>query len=879
MNPFPFFFLHKITKGKSAKGGKRGEDKALNQLSSLQYINVNASMSSRMSELLSAYYGKAGGAEGNASGSCSDLDSSAFDAPHFVRDMLQLEGPEELLRQDDEMVHQVKKLDSDMQMLVYENYNKFITATDTIRKMKQNVEGMEKDMGALEDTMQHISEASEGIAGTLADKRGCVDKLVRVRRLLKRLQFLLELPDRLSNSLERGNISQAVSWYAMSLEILQSNTGIKSFGSILRESEEIMEGLGAQLEAKAASSPHCTPETEFVKTLYFLRQLAPPETLQDQFVTYYSALFDDWLDCSRRALVEDEGSSLDFAVTQLAKGFLPLLVRAQTAFTKLFGDSSCWDSTSSSCSHITHVGMRRLMDSGTHRFFELLEAKLDLCGAQPSPHSSSAQDAQELRGMVATLNQVTLDVQAVAGTLHSEELPPKCKAFVMGVMRTRIKNTFFGRLCRVTADAVGELIATASDDSQFLRLEGVRSTFKRLTGYQSLIGDVMSKLSVEAERAAAACKPLVEQDEQSAATGDEDRREIVEHVHKCMWGYFCWLDAHLRNRAGLETVETVLALDDLTGAAAASVTPSQHPACLVGYSDDFFPAPPGCGEGSQGSPPLAFTSPRALLTLASLCRQCAAHLVPNVAELLMRLLPAPDLDFDHAFLKHVDKTAKDLLSLYVETVGGGLGSSWGADMRICDWSALPIPAREGSEAILGIVDGIDRVAADVSAVLGGHSSRTPQMPLLLRDGAYRRTGGRQLGRKHGVQLDIDRIFSNDIEVLRGETGFSRDDILCKVLKIACKAASEHIRTVIFGPGGFQRMQVDVEILHQAAPAYIADSAGLSDLQSLLDSIMVSSRDRTSLSTTEEALLGLREEDLSFIAESCLTKLLGGGASG
>lgn len=37
-------------------------------------------------------------------------------------------------------------LDSDMQMLVYENYNKFISATETIKRMKTNVEAMDTDM-------------------------------------------------------------------------------------------------------------------------------------------------------------------------------------------------------------------------------------------------------------------------------------------------------------------------------------------------------------------------------------------------------------------------------------------------------------------------------------------------------------------------------------------------------------------------------------------------------------------------------------------------------------------------------------------------------------------------------------------------------------
>ena len=35
------------------------------------------------------------------------------------------------------MVRDIKALDSDMQTLVYENYNKFISATDTIRKVRR----------------------------------------------------------------------------------------------------------------------------------------------------------------------------------------------------------------------------------------------------------------------------------------------------------------------------------------------------------------------------------------------------------------------------------------------------------------------------------------------------------------------------------------------------------------------------------------------------------------------------------------------------------------------------------------------------------------------------------------------------------------------
>ena len=40
-------------------------------------------------------------------------------------------------------------LDGEMQKLVYDNYNKFITATETIKEMKNDVYGMDPDMEAV----------------------------------------------------------------------------------------------------------------------------------------------------------------------------------------------------------------------------------------------------------------------------------------------------------------------------------------------------------------------------------------------------------------------------------------------------------------------------------------------------------------------------------------------------------------------------------------------------------------------------------------------------------------------------------------------------------------------------------------------------------
>lgn len=77
----------------------------------------------------------------------------------------------------------MKKLDSDMQMLVYENYNKFISATDTIRKMAQNVEGMETEMADLKTSMDRIASSSATVNTSLEGETERKSQVAQLNRI------------------------------------------------------------------------------------------------------------------------------------------------------------------------------------------------------------------------------------------------------------------------------------------------------------------------------------------------------------------------------------------------------------------------------------------------------------------------------------------------------------------------------------------------------------------------------------------------------------------------------------------------------------------------------------------------------------------------
>lgn len=132
-----------------------------------------ATRTERIKNLLSSYYGSSDGSQtqgpvhaaagydvsGQPDNSYSTrvpataLDSPASNPERHILLMLKSYPLEKLLGEHRGMAREIKNLDSDMQQLVYENYNKFIAATDTIRAMKSNVDSMETDMNKLKVIM------------------------------------------------------------------------------------------------------------------------------------------------------------------------------------------------------------------------------------------------------------------------------------------------------------------------------------------------------------------------------------------------------------------------------------------------------------------------------------------------------------------------------------------------------------------------------------------------------------------------------------------------------------------------------------------------------------------------------------------------------
>lgn len=178
------------------------------------------------------------------------LESSEFDVDAVTSALLQRASLGDLLRQANKLNREIGALDSGLQRMVYENYAKFISATDTVKKMSENVGSMENGMSALQEKMEGIVKSAESVSEALAPKRESIEQLSGVTALLDRLQFLFELPNRLKAAVSIGAYDQAVAHWTRSAPLLLRYSSIASFSGIHQDAVELMDSVAVSLRQR-----------------------------------------------------------------------------------------------------------------------------------------------------------------------------------------------------------------------------------------------------------------------------------------------------------------------------------------------------------------------------------------------------------------------------------------------------------------------------------------------------------------------------------------------------------------------------------------------------------------------------------------------------
>lgn len=299
-----------------------------------------------------------------SSGNVFDINSSNFNPDIFLKKKLKENSLKDIMDEEQIIVSETQRLHSEMQTLVYENYNKFISATDTIKNMKRDFKQMETEMDLLASNMNSITSFSDQISNTLHDSREKITKLSNIYSLLQRLQFLYKLPNKLSQLYEEGNYAQAVDDYLHTQQVLNNYAHLESFHGIqtdcLQIVEDIKTKLKDQFKNKEASAKDVTVSVELL-----LKLGEPTDNLYSEIISHANDKLSDQLEIITS---DNAGQDLIEFVDIVNNGYLSDLCLFVTSYNDMFASNS-------DHSEIARDVLIKFMESRVNELMEAIEKR------------------------------------------------------------------------------------------------------------------------------------------------------------------------------------------------------------------------------------------------------------------------------------------------------------------------------------------------------------------------------------------------------------------------------------------------------------------------------------------------------------------------
>ena len=762
---------------------------------------MSESRGRRNRSLLSSYYGTeapdadAAAAPPAADQDDSNIDGAAFDADKYVSSLLQQRSLEELVQRGNAMVSEIKSLDSDMQMLVYENYNKFISATDTIRQMKNRVDSMESQMLQLETNMGTISTASEAVNSSLSARRSELEKLNGVKKNLTKLQFLMDLPARLQACVAAEKYELAVKFHHKAKRMLAAVGRVAAFDGIREEAALIMGRLGHGLNARLAK-PDLPPDVLGSTTL-LLAQLEPARE---------EALLKDYLSRRRRELHdrlaafapegrdagdgegdgegegEGEGggaaggaaeASSTTYVRQLSAAHVPALLDLNTAWRELFMAPAADGEAGAAPEAATAAGAPAV--SAAAKEAMLVEA------------------LQELTGGMIEVGRRRLQEEGVA----ADELLAGLRVLMGGVAEVHAAAPEADLLSRATR--VAEILAMKAVDTQLQSMAAdLTATVDALgdgSAAEGQLGAATDAVELAVSAAVRGAAPLLAPLAELLGTrADALAKHVVSQLHS--------------------------ALGEMCAAAAAAVS-----------------------DGEQ------------VLLRAGLCLRMASSGTSALASLLKRSLQphglgGAALGFDaNSIARSFQRAADGLLDRFVELQAQALSLEVSAFLGAADTlGGGGAPPRAVTALVDAVLGGLRKMAALAAVVFPADGARAalPQGPFPASSSAVHlvQQRSRQAAGGSAIQKDMARLFARKISfgtsVAAPGARTSVAAMLTVVAKLTLKTLVEEVRLGTFGRSGFQQVQLDCAMLRWVLPASVDDDESVG---ALLDEAVISCQER------------------------------------
>ena len=158
------------------------------------------------------------------------LDDPNVNVKEYFRNFIKLKKIDELIAADNKLFSEVRNLESEKHVLVTQNYKKFVSATETINTIKSSLINFENDLLNLQGKVQNLVLNFNKINSPLEGKLKETEEIYKVKKDLKRLKFINDLPSILEKQLNEyindpekklENLEKSLTYYEKCKEFLK----------------------------------------------------------------------------------------------------------------------------------------------------------------------------------------------------------------------------------------------------------------------------------------------------------------------------------------------------------------------------------------------------------------------------------------------------------------------------------------------------------------------------------------------------------------------------------------------------------------------------------------------------------------------------------
>lgn len=174
----------------------------------------------------------------------SELDKPDFNPQIYVEKLLKQDGLQDVLRIEAGLLSEIRSLDGEKKALVYDNYSKLITATETIRKMRERMEEGGPGTNTLTPAIGHIAETAASLSREM--RQGGGGEVKGNQRVGQQtVRWVLAGPERLRNLRAAGEAKRATEEWSEIIALLNTwaERDVRGVEHVRKKCEAAMEDV------------------------------------------------------------------------------------------------------------------------------------------------------------------------------------------------------------------------------------------------------------------------------------------------------------------------------------------------------------------------------------------------------------------------------------------------------------------------------------------------------------------------------------------------------------------------------------------------------------------------------------------------------------